>query len=342
MKSLCSALILVFCLAAVLPAQRQPHTVLKQEVGLSDGDIAKMDKGEVVVKQLDSADKYGFLVFGGAYINGSIDDFVEVFQDVDSLEKEKVYEIVHRFGGIQIPALASDFARLQFTEADLDDLEDCKPGNCDLQVMDVQSLQKQVDWSSSDKYDQANKIIRERVAKGINEYYRGGLKTLGAYRDRKKPFDLDQQTRAMVDGSFYLPEDRSAGIYGHIVDFPNGRLEGATDHFYWEQIDFGQGPVVRVNHLSIFPEGAGAAKAIGAIKQLYASKYMRLALQVFYCVPDTGDAGRKGFYLIEMNDSRVPDFGGLKLTIVKKIAVATAKQATEDTLNIYKRRVEKP
>ena len=38
-------------------------------------------------------------------------------------------------------------------------------------------------------------------------------------------------------------------------------------------------------------------------KQLYASRYMRFALQMFYCVPDSSNPNKTGFYLIEMNDT---------------------------------------
>ena len=95
-----------------------------------------------------------------------------------------------------------------------------------------------------------------------------------------------------------------------------------------------------MNHVSLFPGGFGASKFIAANKQLYASRYMRMALQMYYCVPDTQDAARPGFYLIQMNDSRLPDFGGLKLRVVLKVATGKAVEGTSDTLEIFKRRME--
>ena len=65
---------------------------------------------------------------------------------------------------------------------------------------------------------------------------------------------------------------------------------------------------------------------------------MRTALQMFYCVPDTQNPNKPGFYLIEMSDSRLPDFGSLKLMVVRKIATSTAVQGTHDTLQIYLKR----
>ena len=144
----------------------------------------------------------------------------------------------------------------------------------------------------------------------------------------------------MVDNSYYLDKAKGSDVYAHVVEFPNDKMTGAEDIFYWEKIDFGQGPVLRINHVSLFPKGVGAAKFIAANKQLYASKYMRVGLQMFYCVPDTANPDKPGFYLIEMSDSRLPDFGGLKLSIVRRVAASKGVEGTRDTLDIFKRLTE--
>src|SRR5262249_9083601 len=114
---------------------------------------------------------------------------------------------------------------------------------------------------------------------------------------------------------------------------------GADDFFYWEKIDFGQEPTVRVNQVSIFPKGFGAASVVIANKQLYSSRYIRVALQMFYCIPDTEHPDKPGFFLVEMNDSRLPDFGGLKLAVVRKVATGKSVDSTRDTLNMFSTRL---
>ena len=46
-------------------------------------------------------------------------------------------------------------------------------------------------------------------------------------------------------------------------------------------------------------------------------------------------------YLIEMNDSRLPDFGGLKLGIVRKVATGKAVEATREFLQMYQTMLSK-
>jgi len=331
-----SALALGF--AVTLAAQPQPRTIFKGRAQLSDAEIETVSQGHAVTRVLSSTDKYGVLVAGAVYIDAPIDKFLASFRDVKRLRENKVYLDVQEFSQEGAPPKPSDFERLAFDKKDLDDLHACKAGDCDLQVFDDVGT-KSLDWNAPNRYDLANAAFRLRALEGMTAYLSGGLKALGNYRDRKNPFNVYQQTKDMVDSSFYLPEDTSKGIYRHVIDYPAGKLPGADDFFYWEKIDFGQGPTIRVNHVSVFPQGFGAAKAIIAVKQLYASRYIRVALQMFYCVPDTEHPGKPGFFLIEVNDSRLPDFSGPKLSVVRKIATEKGVDSTKDTLTMFAKRL---
>src|SRR6266853_727552 len=87
--------------ATIACAQRQPETFFKNRIGLSDGDIQKMDQGQVVTKVLESGDKkYGILVFGAVYVNTSIEKFAASYRDVKGLLENKVYLAVQEFNEV--------------------------------------------------------------------------------------------------------------------------------------------------------------------------------------------------------------------------------------------------
>jgi len=46
----------------------------------------------------------------------------------------------------------------------------------------------------------------------------------------------------MIDHSYYLPQDKAGGIYRHVVDYPQSKLAGAEDLFYWERSISGRSP----------------------------------------------------------------------------------------------------
>ena len=336
-KTLVTAVVALGVAAAVLRGQAQPKTFFKDRIHLPDAEIQKIQQGQVITKVLESGDaKYGMLVFGAVYVNASVDRFGAVVKDFPALLQNKVYLKVQEFSTIGAPPKPADFAAITLEKKDVDELQTCKPGDCDIQIISVEDLQKRVDWKSPNRYEQVNQIVREKIYQGMVTYQKDGLKGLGSYKDRQQPMSLYAATKAMIDLSYYLPKDNSPGIYNHVTEYPQGKMAGAEDHFYWEKIDFGQEPTIRVNQVSMFPQGAGLVKFVAVNKQLYASRYMRVAVQTFYCVPDTEKPG-SGFYLIEMNDSRLPDFGGIKLSVVRRIATGKAVDATRDSLQMYQK-----
>jgi len=340
-KTLATAVVALGFATAALRGQSQPKTFFKNMIQLPDAEIQKIQQGQVVTKVLTSGDaKYGMLVFGAVYINAPVEKFAAALKDFPKLLENKVYLKVQEFSAIGAPPKASDFAGITLEKKDVDELQTCKAGDCDIQIINVEDLQKRVDWKSPNRYEQANQIVREKILQGMVTYQKDGLKGLGSYKDRSQPMSLYEATKAMIDASYYLPKDKAGPIHNHVTEFPQGKMAGAEDHFYWEKIDFGQEPTIRVNHVSMFPQGAGPVKFVAVNKQLYASRYMRTAIQVFYCVPDTEKPGG-GFYLIEMNDSRLPDFGGIKLGIVRKVATGKAVDATRDALAMYQKMLSK-
>jgi hypothetical protein len=324
------------CAATTVRAQQQPQTFFKQQAGLSDSDIQSIQSGQVMTKVLIPVDKkYGILVFGAVYVKGTTDQFAAAVRNVKGLMQNKVYLDVQEFSVNGAPPQPSDFDRVTFSRTDVDALRNCQPGDCDLQVFNVENFKKQIDWNSGDRYNQANQLARKMIYEGIMKYMSGGLRSLGSYSDRRKPLSLYQATKDMIGGSYYLPADKSGGIYQDVVNYPQDKLAGSDDFFYWANLNFGEGPVIQVNHVSLFPKGVGVVKFVVASEQLYASRYIRVALQMFYCVPDTSNPKQPGFYLIEMNDSRMPDFSGLKLVVVRKVATGKAQDATRDMLSLY-------
>ena len=325
--------------AGIVCGQTDPRTFLKERIKLTDSEIQTMEIGQVAIEVLASGDTtYGTLILGGVYVNAPISKFAEVCRDISKLEGEKGYIAVQEFSHAGTPPNLSDFDRLDLERRDIDQLEHCKPGDCDFQVFDIVGFKKRVNWKAKDKYAQANQLVRQRIYEGMTRYQAGGLKSLGSYTDRSKPLNLYHATKDMVDRSFYLPPDKAGEIYRHVLEYPQGKLEGAEDVFYWEKTDFGLGATVRVNHLTLFPKGEGPIKLVVANKQLYSSQYIRAGLQMFYCIPDTQNPSKSGFFLIEINDSRLPDFESSKLAMFRKAATAKAVERTRDTLEIYQRR----
>ena len=123
------------------------------------------------------------------------------------------------------------------------------------------------------------------------------------------------RTAALPD---LLPELRT-----YLLSFPAADLAGADTFYYWEKVDFGMKPTIRVNHAVIYhPPGRGREISVVAIKQLYASHYFHTALDVSMCV-GSAQGDRPGFYLLTLKASEQADLTGMKGSIVRGFASGT-------------------
>jgi hypothetical protein len=140
----------------------------------------------------------------------------------------------------------------------------------------------------------------------------------------------------MVSRSATLPEVLPE-LRTYLLKYPEAQLPGADSFFYWEKVDFGLKPTVRVNHAVVYHTGDIAAVAI---KQLYASHYFHTALDLSVCLKDSARPERTGFYLLTLKSSEQDGLTGLKGSILRKIVVDKTKTSLEKALAGIKDTVE--
>ena len=129
----------------------------------------------------------------------------------------------------------------------------------------------------------------------------------------------------------------------HLLEYPNAPLPNADSFFFWEKVDFGLKPTIRVNH-AIIARGRttrGHEYAIVAIKQLYATHYFHTALDVSVCIDDGATGPTPGFYLLTIKGSQQGGLTGLKGSILRKVVVDKTRQSLERALASIKRTVER-
>jgi hypothetical protein len=113
---------------------------------------------------------------------------------------------VQEFSGSVSPPKLFDFDRLTFRRKDVDAIEKCKPHRCDFQVFDVTAFQKQINWNSSVKYEQVNKL-------GLDVAF---FDERGGTDPRKRVEKLVPELFILLSSGFFVrPRHRLGhGIYG--------------------------------------------------------------------------------------------------------------------------------
>jgi hypothetical protein len=338
--------VLLLMLLVVLAAPSQgiddtpePHRFFREYVGLNDQQVATIRSGKAFARVLESRTPDEVFVFGAVYVESTPEKYVKLASNVDSLRKLPNYLAIREFSD---PPQLSDLDGFTLDEQDIQELKKCKSSHCEVQLPSeaIEAFQQSVDWSSPDAAEQVNRLAKKMTLEAIMRYQQGGNAALGTYRDKSHPTVVAETFRSLLSRSkalpVYLPElDR------YLLDYPNAPSEHIQSKFFWEKVNFGLKPTIRVVQAIIYRD-AGATSPVYAIavKQLYASHYFETALDLTFCVPDPENRERPGFYLITVKGSQQAGLTGLKGSLVRKVAVDKTRSSLERALATIKQRLE--
>jgi hypothetical protein len=90
----------------------------------------------------------------------------------------------------------------------------------------------------------------------------------------------------------YLPDlDR------YLLDYPAVKLDSIESQFYWEKVNFGLKPTLRMVQAIVYRGTRSTEPAYAvAVKQLYSSHYFETALDLTVCVRGTDSASQRGAF----------------------------------------------
>jgi hypothetical protein len=242
---------------------REPPIFFREQMGLSDHQIAMIARGKAVAKVLPSKTPAEIFVFGAVFVNATPEEYVKLAFDMGRLRRLPSYLSVGRFSD---PPMLSDLEGFTLEPEDIRNLRICRPGKCGVQLPAeaMQELQKALDWSGPNVATQVNDRVRRMALEVLRRYQEDGNSVLGTYRDTDHPFDVDAQLRSLLGRSealpVYLPD-----LNRYLLDYPNTTLADVESLFYWERINFGLKPTLRLNHAIAYrsagPRGAAPLKA---------------------------------------------------------------------------------
>jgi len=318
---------------------REPHNYFREYAKLTEKEIRDIDSGKAFAEIVDTGEKPEVVIFGAVYIKAPMESFVDKYRDVDSLAELDGYLAVGKFSD---PAKASDLSSLTVDEDDFKALKKCKTGDCDVQLpaKRIEEFKAGIDWSSPSAADQASALARQAIASLVDEYRKGGNAALGVYQDKGYDLAVDETFETVlsrVQGlTIYMPE-----LATYLLDYPNASPEDTEDIFYWEKVKFGLKPTFRANHLIIHRASGLDTETYALVnKQLYASHYFQVAIDIWVCVKDSAATGSEGFYLITVKGSRQHGLTGFKGSVLRSVAVPRARDSMEKGLETLKQELE--
>ena len=335
----CALMIFALACAALAQTDRSPAAMFTQ-LGLTAQQRAAIESGRPVAKVLSWGGSSEVFVFGAVYIDGLPSTYLKSARNVGRLAGTPGYLAI---GELPASPTAVDLNALTLDVDDIKALKSCREGDCDVQLptASIRAFQSGVNWSQPDAARQANVLARGMVLDLVRAYRQGGNMALGVYRDKEHPSRVADQFETMVGRSSALP-DVLPELRRYLLEYPDAGLPGADSFFYWEKVDFGLKPTVRVNHGVMYQTASSVGDvAVVAVKQLYASHYFHTALDLSVCVSDTSKPGGRGFYLMTLKSSEQDGLTGMKGSVLRKIAVDKTRSSLEKALGAIKSDVER-
>ena len=322
--------------AAAVGQSDEPSKFLREYVGLTENQMSEIRNGKAIAKILESPTPDEVFVFGAVYVKASPESYLKLASDVEALRKLPNYLAIQKFSE---PPQLSDLEGFTLEEEDIKQLKNCRPGQCEVQLPSeaMETFQRSVNWSVPDVATQVNVLARKMALEALARYHEGGNAALGTYRDKHHPAAVGDTFQSLLSRSkalpVYLPDlDR------YLLEYPKASSERIQSEFYWEKVNFGLKPTLRILQAIVYrgTDPTGPAYAV-AVKQLYASHYFETALDLTVCVRDPQ---RSGMYLITLKGSEQAGLTGLKGGIVRKVAVDKTRSSLEKALGTIKTRLE--
>jgi hypothetical protein len=336
-----AALLILIVAAAPGFSQSNPdlQTFFRQDIGLSEDQIIAIRSGQPVAKTMPSRTPAEVFLFGAIYIHAAPESYLQFARDFERLRKLPNYLALGVFSN---PAQPSDLKGFSFESDDVKALQNCKPGDCLIQMpaSSIEELQRSIDWSSAGVNEQVNQLLQKTALQRLLVYQREGNPALGVYNDKRDPTVVPKQFAYMLSYSKALPEQLPE-FYNYLLAYPKAKPANVDDTFYWARVKFGLKPTLRVVQM-VTMRGAPADPVAYAIaeKQLYSSHYFETALDLSFCIRGGDDAKQPGFYLIMAMGSEQAGLTGVKGSIVRKAAVGRSVSNLQNALTTIRNALE--
>jgi hypothetical protein len=287
------ALLLLPCLyaapAAAAEARRLVDSLLAEEGRFEPEERARLERGQAVVKILDTDDRSEVFSVAALRVSAGADAFLALLRDGSG---PKLASNAIQAGRLSPQPQAGDFAGDVLEARDLDSLKSCRLGYCKVRLPAeaMERFRREVDWRSPRSAEHATAIWHELLAAYASSYSAAGNQGLTEYADDDPPVRVAASTGVLLGRLRWLQENVPE-LHAHLQGFPPAP-PGVEGELYWLKERFWRKPVVSLNHLAWVARTAPRTRlVVAADKQLYANHYFEASIRVLLLAEEETASG---------------------------------------------------
>lgn len=261
------------------PTFEKVKKVLTDGAGFTSADLASLEKGEIIVKELASATDGEVAFCGAIKLNAPRDTVFAAFRR--AIEKQRK-EISEQRGIFKKPPTLLDLKKLTIEKSDIGSLKDCKVGDCSWSLSSkmIERL-NMIDWTSENSYIKAEKLIRQIMVDNATRYLENGDSALMNYNDDPEPLVLAEEQKSLLDGLLWI-EDFAPEFKEFVRDYPKKELENVEELTTWEKVGVGFKSVIINSHTMLYKndDNAEIPQGLSLSKQIYANHYFHSSMSL--------------------------------------------------------------
>ncbi len=173
-----------------------------------------------MVRELDVPDPSRHAAFAGIVRIRS--DGTALVDALAAPERAPLPKGTHSRGRFHDPPKPADVASLEFSDADLEVLADCKTGACKFKLgrTGIESLGA-FDWSQPDAGDRFVERFRSEALAYVGRYQKEGNAGLVVYADKSRPDPLGPTVESLVR-QFDVFQRQAPGFSNYLLSYPTG------------------------------------------------------------------------------------------------------------------------
>src|SRR2546423_411487 len=302
---------LLLFLQTTAPAQLREF--LQRSIGFDAQQLATVERGEPVVKVLDTQDRRDVAVFGIITTPVGREQYVRALRDFATSSRTPGRT---QLGIFSNPATESDVAAVTINSRDVADMKSCKPGDCvvKLPATDMRRIHDEMNWSASpsDLQAQLNAYARRRLVEYVTDYRQRGDSAMAIYDDRGNLNVHSSEAFAAQFAESPYVYQTVPSLRSYFTAYPHGSLPaGAAEILFWsEDVLPRLRPILSVTHLIVYTPPELPSVTLAVRKQIYANHYFETAVDLT-CVIDRNP----GSYLLVLRRYRFDNLPGGILNI---------------------------
>ena len=326
------ALLLAAATAALTAEASHPFGFLVPDVVIDQTDLATLRRGEPVIK-LSNGDNDHLGVFAAIRIEASGERLLDWARAIELMLKGRYVPEIGRFSS---PARLEDLTGLTFDYPDVDEIRDCRPGDCGLKLSDGDIARLRSTLAASNWENQAREELRRIVLERARAYQSGGDGFTPPYHDDDEPVSPALSFGRLLNRLQLLPPELTC-VATFVRDYPRRVDSHVVDSFlYWSKESLGSKPIIAITHLTLarFPE-PWLPEAVVIGKQVFASHYKNGGLTVMAIA-----RSREARYLVYLQHAELDIFRGFWHDVVRMVLERRITREAPRVLVDFRNRLE--